>query len=413
MIPGTRYRVLRQTAASVRAVAYEVEHLELGRRFKLEVLAAELEQSPELVRQTRAEWQALSKLRHPNIVRVTDAGVTADGLAFCVMEQLRGETLRQRLQRRRSLAVPEALRIGRELATALSIAHAIGVVHRNVQPDQVFLVGDGAARLLGFGPAEAQGAPCLSPCAAVCRYLAPERARGAPADRRSDVYGLGSVLFEMVAGRPAFAASRWRRSGAGAGQGGPPALALAVPGVSRELSELVAGLMAHEPSARPSLGEAIRRLARLELRYQGQVSTTQETAHYVTRKLPLLVDTVVAPSDRDVIVPLPSQTLAGIPWTVTDARAAEPPVAGEAPKPSVLLVAARPSAAAQNVALVRSPTPPGRLPPARVTPLHTGRKLALRLLLVLSCSLLAGVLVASWARRSLAGEAKLPPVGAV
>ena len=117
-------RVLRQLALSPRRVVYQVEHLELGRRFVLELLAAELMRSPELVQRTRADWQALSKLRHPNIVRVTDAGVTPRGLAFCVREQLRGETLRQQLQRRRCLAVPEALRIARELATALASAHA-------------------------------------------------------------------------------------------------------------------------------------------------------------------------------------------------------------------------------------------------------------------------------------------------
>src|SRR5690606_2725341 len=127
-----------------------------------------------------------------NIARVTDAGITARGTPYAVTEQLPGETLQQRLTRRRSLAVPEALGIARELGGALAAAHAIGVRHGDVALHNVLLTSDGDSKLCDFGNYE--------PCAG----------GGAPR-RASDVYGLGLVLFEMIAGRPALGASRSRR----------------------------------------------------------------------------------------------------------------------------------------------------------------------------------------------------------
>lgn len=392
VISGTRYRALRQVEASAGGVVYEVEHLELGRRFSLRMLRAELAQRSEVVRRARADWQALGKLRHPHIVRVTDAGVTAVGVPYCVTEWLAGETLRELLVRRRSVSVPEALAIGCELASALAAAHAIGVVHGNVAPNEIVLTRAGGSKLCGFGSYEL-GVP------------------GVPPDPRADVRGLGLVLFEMIAGRPAAGAFP-RRTARDRVHRNCSVLADVVPGVSPALSQIVAGLLALEPHERPTLAAVIAELRGLELRYRRQVSTTQETAHYVTRRLPFLVDTASLPTTVGCIVPLPSQTLEGIPWTVLthvpadrtdgEARAALPRVALQQgsrgpPTPTRQLAVPLERAAASSV------VPPR---PAR------SRGVWVRLMFVLCCFLVAGVCVVFLARRSAADEVGSSPSAA-
>lgn len=391
VIPGTRYRALRQIGASGGSVVYEVEHLGLGRRFALRVLRADLARQAEVVRRARAEWQALARLHHPHIARVTDAGVTATGTPYAVTEQARGETLRQRLTRRRSLSVPEALGIARELASALAAAHAIGVLHGDVALEHVFVTSDGGSKLGDFGNYES-------------------RSGGGPPALHADAYGLGQLLFEMVAGRPAFGGARTRRAArvrhalgsarTEQGAGRPPRLAEVVPGVAAALSELVARLLAPEPSQRPTLATVIAELGRLQCRYERQVSTTQETAHYVTRRLPFLVDTPPLPSDLGVIVPLPSQTLEGIPWTVFTPESVAHPV--PSPATDAPLAAPPPGTPALS--------PPPANPAPRCLPRTAPpRGLVVRLLFVIACSLLAGFLVACVLRRTAADGSRAAP----
>lgn len=394
VIPGTRYRALRQIGASAGGVVYEVEHLELGRRFALRVLPADLAQRASVVRRARADWQALARLRHPHIARVTDAGVTARGTPYAVTEQLPGETLRQRLTRRRRVSVPEALGIARELASALAAAHAIGVVHGNVAAHNILLTSAGCSKLCDFGNYEG-------------------RATGGPPDQHADVHGLGLVLFEMVAGRPALEVPRGRRGTHVRRIGGrAPLLAEVVPGVADAVSEIVARLLGREPSECPRLAAVIVELGRLQRRYEGQVSTTQETAHYVTRRLSCLVGAARSPSEVGVIVPLPSQTLEGIPWTViTSACADRTGVAGVPP-------VALPLAAESTRSPRRTPAPSPRPRPARAASSGVPRApvpprgVEVRLLLVMACSLLTGVLVASLVRRSAPGESSVSAAGA-
>jgi len=218
------------------------------------------------------------------------------------------------------------------------------------------------------------------------------------------------VLFEMVAGRPAMRGARTRRAArvphalesARTEQGGgrPPRLAEVVPGVAAALSELVARLLAPEPSQRPTLATVIAELGRLQCRYERQVSTTQETAHYVTRRLPFLVDTPPLPSDLGVIVPLPSQTLEGIPWTVFTPESVAPPVPLAATDAPLL---AQPPATPAREPLPANPAP--RCVPRTVPP----RGPVARLLFVMACSLLAGFLVTGVLRRSAADGRSAAP----
>ncbi|HEY6723427.1 MAG TPA: hypothetical protein VI197_05320, partial [Polyangiaceae bacterium] len=231
-------------------------------------------------------------------------------------------------------------------------------------------------------------------------------AAGSPPDLAADVYGLGLVLFEMVAGRSALAISRARRQLRGRRAAGPPPLAEVVPGVAGAVSEIVARLLSPDPNDRPTLAALIAEIGGLQCRYEGQVSTTQETAHYATRRMSCVVDPAPPESEVGIIVPLPSQTLEGIPWTVITAALADRPGFGGAP-PTVALGAGADVPASLERALVLS-SPPGlakavlrSLPPRSSPPLG----LKVRLLVVMACALLTGFLVAFLARRSEADEA--------
>jgi eukaryotic-like serine/threonine-protein kinase len=158
------------------------------------------------------EIDTAARLQHPHILPVFDSGSTAGRLWF-TMPYVEGETLRQRLERQPALTIPEALRIAREAGQALAYAHQQGVVHRDVKPENILLTGDGSTLVADFGIARTTeaGAERLTTGGMVVgtpSYMSPEQASGeAEVDGRSDIYSLGCVLYEMLAGRPPFTGS--------------------------------------------------------------------------------------------------------------------------------------------------------------------------------------------------------------
>src|SRR5262249_20116489 len=151
----------------------------------------------------------VAKLTHPHILALYDSGV-AEGLLFFVMPYVAGESLRERLTREKQLPVDEALRIAREVAEALGYAHARGLVHRDIKPENI-LLESGHAVVADFGIARAVSAADSEKLTATGiavgtpTYMSPEQAAGRrDLDGRSDLYSLGCVLYEMLAGQPPF-----------------------------------------------------------------------------------------------------------------------------------------------------------------------------------------------------------------
>jgi serine/threonine-protein kinase len=153
------------------------------------------------------EAWALGKIVHPNVVRILDIG-ERDGAPYLVMDALRGETLGARLDREGALDVPVALRIAREIAAGLSAAHHARVIHRDVKPDNVYLVGaEATVKVIDFGMAKIlrSGANVEEELVmGTAQYMAPEQIVSEPADARTDVYALGVVLFKMLTGHLPF-----------------------------------------------------------------------------------------------------------------------------------------------------------------------------------------------------------------
>ena len=257
VISGTRYRVLRLIGVGGMGSVYEVEHLELGKRFVLKALLRELARREDLAQRLRNEWRALARLQHDNIVNVTDAGTSAGGVPFYVMERLDGDTLAALLRKRRRLHVLEAVGIAASVLDALSAAHDIGIIHRDVKPANVFIASGGAVKLLDFGIAKIADATSVVTARGLAvgtpRYMSPEQARGERVDGRSDVYASALILFEMIAGVGPFDDARDHNELllAHLAREAPPLSSL-VMGVSPELERIVSRMLAKDVRERPA-----------------------------------------------------------------------------------------------------------------------------------------------------------------
>nr|MCU0685005.1 serine/threonine protein kinase [Polyangiaceae bacterium] len=191
---------------------YEVEHELLGLRRALKVLGRRMTGRNDLAERLRVEARALAGLRHPNLVEVHDLGVSSDGRVFYAMELLLGATLRDLLERHGSFKVGQACDVAAQVLDALGAAHARGMVHRDVKPENIFIQRNGVLKLLDFGVAKAVfgGSPTAPQTAAgvavgTPRYMAPEQAEGKAVDPRTDLYCVGLLLWEMLVGKNPFA----------------------------------------------------------------------------------------------------------------------------------------------------------------------------------------------------------------
>jgi eukaryotic-like serine/threonine-protein kinase len=258
-----RYRIERQIGRGGSAEVWLAHDDRLDRTVAIKAPLPEA--LPDAAARDRfvAEARAAASLSHPAIVPVYDV-VRDPATPAMVLRYVDGDTLAARGAREGRLPPREVARIGAELAGALAHAHAAGLVHRDVKPGNVLLDADGRAQLVDFGIAASlietadHGAPGTTDAPGVrevtgtLRYMAPEQLRGRPADARSDLYALGLVLYELLAGHPAFDV-RTPEALLEAQVGGPPSLPRVVPAALRAL---VSRLLATDPEARPaSAGE--------------------------------------------------------------------------------------------------------------------------------------------------------------
>ena len=250
--------VERALAESASAQLFVATETALNRRVVVKVLPLGLSTKLDAAR-FRREIELTAKLAHPNIVPVLSAGEGA-GFLYYTMPFVEGESLYACLKREGALPLGEAVSILRDLTRALAFAHAHGVVHRDVKPDNV-LLELGAALLTDFGIAKALAAaqPAVDrtgPGIAIGTptYVSPEQAAGDPGvDHRSDLYSLGVVAYEMLAARPPFTNSNLRALLAAHRGEPPPPLAGSGAGIPSWLADLVMRLLAKRPDDRPQM----------------------------------------------------------------------------------------------------------------------------------------------------------------
>lgn len=226
-IIGEHYKVDRRIGAGAMGSVYVVEHLGLGKRFAVKVVAAAKASDTGAVTRLRNEARTLSAVDHENIVGVTHLGQTGDGRLFVVMELLEGEDLGERLHRQRQraarhegtpwLPLDEVRFIVPQVLAALAAAHQAHVVHRDLKPDNLFLSkkrGRTTLKVVDFGISKIRGGPTgganLTQTGQILGtplYMAPEQGRStAEADARADIYSFGCILYELFTARPPFLA---------------------------------------------------------------------------------------------------------------------------------------------------------------------------------------------------------------
>lgn len=213
----SRYRIIEKIGAGGMGEVYRAEDTRLERHVAVKVLPARLADDERARRRFEREARAVAALSHPNILAIHDFGVDRD-VAFAVMELLEGESLRDEMRRSGPLALPRALQHAARTALGLAAAHGKGIVHRDLKPENLFVTRDGQLKILDFGLAKVREriraggdtseltAETTQPGSMLgtAAYMAPEQARGEPVDVRCDIFSLGVILYEMLAGAHPF-----------------------------------------------------------------------------------------------------------------------------------------------------------------------------------------------------------------
>jgi eukaryotic-like serine/threonine-protein kinase len=353
-----RYRVEARIARGGMGTVYRALDTRLDRVVALKVMHQLFAENDQFVARFIREAKSAARLSHPNVVAVYDQGEDA-GYVFLAMEYVPGRTLRDLLRERARLTPTDALSILEPVLAALSAAHAAGLVHRDVKPENVLIADDGRVKVADFGLARA--AANLEPTSATSligtvAYLAPEQVIRGIADPRSDVYAAGIMLFEMLTGRQPYDGETAISIALRHAHEDVPAPSSLVPGIPASVDMLVARATSRDPDRRPHDAGAF--LAEV-VRVRGGLIAADADAG---------VSPLLPPTQRTLVVERQATASVGTdpPWQSGHSGFdASPYAAAAAPYPAPSPYAASPYAASPFAAAGQLPavTPPGAAVP--------------------------------------------------
>ncbi len=258
-----RYEIHKRIGRGGMADVFSARDLLLDRQVAVKVLFPEFATDANFVERFRREAQSAASLSHPNIVNVYDWG-KYEGTYFIVMEEVQGRTLAEILTTNKQLTSKQAAEIASEVAAALGFAHENHVAHRDIKPANILIGSNGQVKVADFGIARALNAPTESNLTQVgsvmgtATYFSPEQAQGAQPDPRSDLYSLGIVMYEMVAGKPPFTGENPVSIAYKQVHDAPQPLVQIVADVPRSFEAIVAKLLAKDPKLRYPSAAALR-----------------------------------------------------------------------------------------------------------------------------------------------------------
>ena len=315
------YRLVRLLGEGSMGMVFEGLHEGVGGRAAIKILRPEITSRADLAARFFNEARAANACQHPGIVRIFDSGYTEAGVAFLSMEYLDGQSLGARLFELKKLPVRDALRVGRQIASALLAAHRKNIIHRDLKPDNIMLVpdpdlpGGERVKILDFGIAkiaEGLGATPLHTRTDLLigtpLYMAPEQCRGAKGvTDRSDVYSLGVILYKMLAGRAPFLGQSTAELLAMHLMDPVPPLDELAPGVGATVVALVHSMLEKAPLQRPAMDAVVEQLQRLE-KDPGALAGPPTTQQGVVSPATVVHEVVVAPTTVAPIVVAPADS---------------------------------------------------------------------------------------------------------
>jgi serine/threonine-protein kinase len=265
-----RYEIRAELGRGMMGIVYRAYDRDLARDVALKVVRSVAEDVEAQAYEKRFlnEARAAARLSHPAIVVVHDVGRDpATGALFMALELLRGRTVQAVLREGGSLPWPEALRLAERVAEGLSHAHQHGIVHRDVKPANLMVLASGEPKIMDFGIAKLESSQLTAAgqLFGTPLYMSPEQAQARPADARSDLFSLGSVLYEMLVGRQAFAADSVHGIVLQVVQSDPPPPSSVLAGVPADVDRIVARCLAKDPRRRYPSGRELAQDARAVL----------------------------------------------------------------------------------------------------------------------------------------------------
>lgn len=199
---GNRYEIIEKIGGGGMSIVYKAKCRVLNRYVAIKILRDELTSDPEFVEKFKQESLSAASLTHPNIVNIYDTGIEGD-IYYIVMEYVKGETLKNYINKKGRLSEQETIRISRQVAEALKHAHNNKIVHRDIKPHNILITEEGIVKVTDFGIARAATSSTINNTSNVIgsvHYFSPEQARGGYVDEKSDIYSLGIVMYEMITG---------------------------------------------------------------------------------------------------------------------------------------------------------------------------------------------------------------------
>ncbi|HEX8796822.1 MAG TPA: serine/threonine-protein kinase [Polyangiaceae bacterium] len=364
-----RVRIDRPIARGGMGKVYYGMQVSMKRPCAIKVLDPRLAGGGDVIDFTRRfllEASTAAKLTHPNVVTIFDYGETADGQCFIAMEYLEGRTLSEELKKNGKLSAERAIHVTRQVARALREAHALGVVHRDMKPGNVFLLkrddDDDFAKVLDFGlvkettPNEAQDQTQVGQIMGSPRYMAPEQVQGKAVDGRTDIYSVGAMFYAMLAGKPPFDKATDLATMMAQVSDAPPPIQTVAPDavLPPGVEAIVMKCLAKNPDERFASMEEL--IAALKMRPGGAATTSDSGSNPSPRLMPPTISYASAPQPRRSAMPwviaLVAVSVAGTVAFLSRDRGDSQPIAAVSATPSTAPV---------------PPPPPPPPPPPKVT----------------------------------------------
>src|ERR1700677_49194 len=251
-ILGTRYEILQMLGQGGMGAVYKARDKELDRFLALKVIRPELAVHPDILHRFKQELILARQVTHKNVIRIFDLG-EADGIKFITMEYIEGQDLKHIVDEQGKLKTEESVRILCQVCAALEAAHAEGVVHRDLKPQNIMIGEGGRVCVMDFGLARSMEATGLTQAGALMgtpAYMSPEQAKGMAADERSDLFSLGIIAYLMLTGEIPFKADSALASMLLRTQGPPPPSIKLDPTIPQALSDVVQKSLAVDPKDR-------------------------------------------------------------------------------------------------------------------------------------------------------------------